>query len=313
MKRIKTENIPLISIVAILLVLSITVIVSQVNKQTLNLSSDKNYQVTGMVDNSRFTIERAYYKDNNLVIESNISTTSDGSIQNKSIYYKLGVDSNSEVISQGFLTKKISIPKAKISTLGNILIQIYGVSDVSEVESSEILYQIVIDRDEIIGYVDVLSSLRNYKHLDNQDKTKLINFIDLNYVNDRLISLYNSDIQKILKPYLKADKTNKQVVLEKIIEQVTEKYNYYQDLGNLININFAELVKNSIAIEDNYTYTAIKQSINYIDEKMVEEVNKLKVQLIDENINIEEFEAIKENLPLKNQYEYLQEQIKKVT
>ncbi len=312
--KFKTENLPLVLIVVVLVILLISMIVSGIQSQTSTQSVDKNYQVTGMVDNTRFNVLRAYYKDDNLVIENNINVSQDGSIQNKSIYYKLGTDMNNNVIKQGFLTKEINVPKNKINTNGNIRIQIYGVTDENELENNDVLFQIIIDRDEIVNYIDVMSDLKNYNKLSDNDKANLIRFIDLNYVNKRLISSYNNDIQSLLNPYLKANKEDKDEELKKVINLVTDKYKYYKDLAILININFDELIKNALAIEDNnYVYTAVKKSIDYIDEKMVEEVNKLEVKAIDSGVNLTEYDKQKENYPIKNQYEYLQEQLKKVT
>lgn len=311
-RKFKTENIPIIMILVVVITLVISMIVSGINKQTTNDSVSKNYQVTGMVDNTRFNVLRAYYKDNNLVIENNINTAQDGSIQNKSIYYKLGTDVNNKIINQGFLTNEISIPKEKVNTSGNIRIEIYGVKDKSEVENSEVLFQIVIDQDEIVNYVDVVKELKNYDELSQGEKNELIKFIDLNYVNKRLITLYSNDIQNLFNLYLKAKDIDKANELEKIVKQVQDKYNYYKELANLINIDFDTLIQNSLAIEDNtYTYQAIKKSIEFIDEKMIEEVNKLEIKAIDSGINLTEYDKQKSNYPIKNQYEYLQEELKK--
>lgn len=311
-RKFKTENIPIIMILVVVITLVISMIVSGINKQTTNDSVSKNYQVTGMVDNTRFNVLRAYYKDNNLVIENNINTAQDGSIQNKSIYYKLGTDVNNKIINQGFLTNEISIPKEKVNTSGNIRIEIYGVKDKSEVENSEVLFQIVIDQDEIVNYVDVVKELKNYDELSQGEKNELIKFIDLNYVNKRLITLYSNDIQNLFNLYLKAKDTDKANELEKIVRQVQDKYNYYKELANLINIDFDTLIQNSLAIEDKtYTYQAIKKSIDFIDEKMIEEVNKLEIKAIDSGINLTEYDKQKSNYPIKNQYEYLQGELKK--
>lgn len=314
MKKLKIENLPLICVVAIVILLLIALLVNTISNQKSTKSVDENYQVTGMVDETKFSIMRAYYKDSNLIIENNIDTSEDGSIQNKSIYYKLGTDTSNDVISEGFLTKLLTIPKADIYNKGNIRIQIYGVTAESEVENSETLFQIIIDKDEITDYVNMFDGLKNYDDLNDSQKKRLIKYIDLNYVNDRLINYYSGDIQDYLKPYLKAGEEEKQEQLQTMRKQLIDKYNYYKELANLIDIDFDELIKNSLAINDGYySFTSIQKSIDYVNEQMKEKINKLEVQAIDSGINLTDYNEQKSNYPLKEQYEYLQEQIKNAT
>lgn len=314
MRKLKVENLPLICVIAIIIILLLALIVNSISNQNSTKSVDSNYQVTGMVDETKFSIMRAYYKDSNLIIENNIDTSEDGSIQNKSIYYKLGTDTSNDVISQGFLTKQVIIPKSDIYNKGNIRIQIYGVTDESEVKSSETLFQIMIDKDEIVDYVNIFDSMKNYDDLNDGQKTRLIKYIDLNYVNDCLINYYSSNIQAYLKPYLKASQEEKEQELQAMRKQVIGKYNYYKELADLINIDFDELIKNSIAINDSYyTLSAIQKSIDYVNEQMKEQINKLEVKAVDSGINLTDYNEQKSNYPLKEQYEYLQVQIKNAT
>lgn len=251
---------------------------------------------------------RAYYKDDMLLIESTIDTSEDASILNKSIYYKLGTDTSNKVIKQGFLTKEIQIQKKDISSDGNIRIQIYGVNDESDLKTSKMLYQVIIDKDEIVDYINIVDKFKNYDSLNTNEKQKLINYIDLNYINKRLMNYYSSDIQNIFKPYLKAKQEDKQLELEKIRNLILDKYNYYKKLANLINIDFDELINNSLELEDNYySYTAIQKSIEYVNEQMKQEINKLELEAIDKGINLTKYDQEKNNYPLQNQYEYLQE------
>lgn len=312
MKKLKVENLPLICVVTIIIILIVALIVNSISNQNSTKSVDSNYQATGMVDETKFSIMRAYYKDSNLVIENNIDTSEDGSIQNKSIYYKLGTDTSDDVISQGFLTKQITIPKSDIYNKGNIRIQIYGVTDESEVENSETIFQIMIDKDEIVDYVNIFDSMKNYDDLNDSQKKRLIKYIDLNYVNDRLINYYSNDVQTYLEPYLKADDESKSEELQVMRKQVIDKYKYYKQLADLIGIDFDELIKNSIAINDTYyMLTAIQKSIDYVNEQMKEQIGKLEVQAVDSGINLTDYNEQKNNYPLKEQYEYLQEQINK--
>lgn len=314
MRKFKIENLPLICVVVVIIVLLIALVVNAISNQTSTKSVDSNYQVTGMVDETKFSIMRAYYKDSNLIIESNIDTNEDATIQNKSIYYKLGTDTSDDVISKGFLTKQIAIPKADVYNKGNIRIQIYGVTDESEVENSDTLFQIMIDKDEIVDYVDIFDNIRNYEDLNDSQKKRLIKYIDLNYVNDRLINYYSSDIQSYLKPYLKVSPEEKEQELQAMRKQVIDKYNYYKELADLIDIDFDELIKNSLAISDSYySLAAIQKSIDYVNEQMKEQISKLEVQAVDSGINLTDYNEQKNNYPLKEQYEYLQEQIKNAT
>lgn len=309
-RKLKVENLPLICVVAIIIILLVALIVNGISNQNSTKSVDSNYQVTGMVDETKFSIMRAYYKDSNLIIENNIDTSEDASIQNKSIYYKLGTDTSDDVISQGFLTKQVIIPKSDIYNKGNIRIQIYGVTDESEVESSDTLFQIMIDKDEIVDYVNIFDSMKNYDDLNGSQKKRLIKYIDLNYVNDRLINYYSNDIQTYLKPYLKATEEKKEQELQAMRKQVIDKYNYYKELADLINIDFDELIKNSIAINNSYySFTAIQKSIDYVNEQMKEQINKLEVHAVDSGINLTDYNEQKSNYPLKEQYEYLKNKL----
>lgn len=309
--KFKTENVPLIATLIIVVILIISVIANTISNQTSTASVDSNYQVSGMVDKTKFAIMRAYYKDDMLLIESTIDTSEDASILNKSIYYKLGTDTSNKVIKQGFLTKQIQIQKKDISSDGNIRIQIYGVNDESELKTSKMLYQVIIDKDEIVDYINIVDKFKNYDSLNTNEKQKLINYIDLNYINKRLMNYYSSDIQNIFKPYLKAKQEDKQLELEKIRNLILDKYNYYKKLANLINIDFDKLINNSLELEDNYySYTAIQKSIEYVNEQIKQEINKLELEAIDKGINLTKYDQEKNNYPLQNQYEYLIEQIK---
>ncbi|MFV0249415.1 MAG: hypothetical protein ACK5HP_00005, partial [Bacilli bacterium] len=178
----------------------------------------------------------------------------------------------------------------------------------------ETLFQIIIDKDEMVEYVNIFDSIKNYGDLNDSQKKRLIKYIDLNYVNDRLINYYSSDIQTYLKPYIKASPEEKEQELQAMRKQVIDKYNYYKQLADLINIDFDELIKNSIAINDSYyTLTAIQKSIDYVNEQMKEQISKLEVQAVDSGINLTDYNDQKSNYPLKEQYEYLQKQIKNVT
>lgn len=310
-RKFKVESLPLISIVIIVIVVFVAVLTNESLDVVTTKDETENYQMLGTIDTTNFSIMQAYYLDGDCVIKSNITTNDDEDVNTQRIYYTLYTEASDDVISSGFLTPTISIDKSDVQNKGNVIIDLYAVLDEADVESTSPMFRVVIDNSNIVYFVDVLKSLMNYDDLNDEQKIRLVKFIDLNIANKRLLNFYSGDVATILKPYVKeTDVLTKEQQIEQFRQQIIKQYDYYSQLAELIGIDFNELLQNSLSFNDSsYVLPAIQKSIDYINNEMNDQIATLEVKAKNKGFDLTEYYQVKDSYPLKDQYEYLDEQI----
>lgn len=307
-RKVRSENAPIIIVGLVLIALVITAIASPLIQSHSSKSESSNYQLSGTIDTTTFMVERAYKTDKDLVIENSIDVSDKTSIDSESVYYKLGTEGSDDVLSQGFLTSKIEVGIDNVPENTNVIINLYGVVDKTDLNTAEPLFKIVIDSDEILNYVNIKSYIMNYQTLSDDKKFELTNYISMNYMNKNLEATYSSDVQDIFKEFIKAKKIEKKkLILDELVKNAMDKYNYYTEVANLLGEDFDTLIKNSLEIDDNYYKSkAITKSIQYLDSEMLDQIETMERDLTSRGINLDKYNKIKQSYPLKDRYEYLE-------
>lgn len=307
MPKIKTENMPVIIIAVVLTLIVVVSFVSPYVETHSRKSDSYNYQVRGEIDTSNFMIERAYLKNDNLVVESLVEKSDTESIDTQSVYYKLGFVGSEDVISQGFLTDKIEV-KLEDGLKENIQINLYGVKSISEVESAVANYQVVIDKEDILEYVNVVQMFKNYDTLSIEKKQEFSKYLSMNYLNKSLKTTYSNGVYSIFKDYIKEKNDDEKIIiLDDIMKVLLEKYNYYCDIAKLVDEDFDSLIENSLAIDSNYYKSkAIKTSIDYLEDSILTKIEAMERELTDRSVDLTEYNELKNTYPLKDRYEYLE-------